>query len=105
MSKGLFQVWQEIFQIHQPKVKRFEDLNDGAKLKKNNFMNLGDDVADSRNIDTSFKGRSRRILNTVHSAGDYEKYKYIYIIYLIKINIYIFRDIVTKYALNLPFLD
>ncbi|XP_077300481.1 chromosome transmission fidelity protein 18 homolog [Arctopsyche grandis] len=73
MSKGLFQVWQEIFQIHQPKVKRFEDLKDAAKLKRNNFMNLGDDVADSGNIDTSFKGRSRRILNTVHSAGDYEK--------------------------------
>lgn len=54
MQKGLFSVWQDIFQIQRSRIK-----DDSSKGDVNN--------------DLSLKSRMSRILNTVNSFGDYER--------------------------------
>lgn len=74
MTKGLFEVWQEIFQIQLPKHQRMEELQ--------NISTDGDvkSNANSQKVDLNFentntlKGRSKKIISTVCSAGDYERF-------------------------------
>lgn len=74
MSKGLFEVWQEIFQIQLPKHQRMEEFHnisiDGDMKSSPNLPKIS---LNSENANP-LKSRSKKIISTVSSAGDYERY-------------------------------
>ncbi|XP_063243725.1 chromosome transmission fidelity protein 18 homolog isoform X2 [Bacillus rossius redtenbacheri] len=70
MQKGLFAVWQEIFQIQQPRQKP-----SGRQLPSIGALQqmAGHDYADVMHGDLSFASRMNNILKTVQGYGDYER--------------------------------
>ncbi|XP_049856731.1 chromosome transmission fidelity protein 18 homolog isoform X2 [Schistocerca gregaria] len=69
MQKGLFTVWQEIFQIQRPKRKFVETNKDDYKLEPMPELT----TPEMKFGETSKASRMRSILQTVQSHGDYER--------------------------------
>uniref|UniRef100_A0A1B6LVK8 AAA+ ATPase domain-containing protein n=1 Tax=Graphocephala atropunctata TaxID=36148 RepID=A0A1B6LVK8_9HEMI len=70
MQKGLFTVWQEIFQIPRPKRKAFVDT---VNRDPNQLLRPDLDSCESKMSTSTLTERTSSVLRTVQGCGDYER--------------------------------